>query len=456
MDDREFEALLSRRLHDRFDAAQASDKLRDAVVGSMTGQVIKTSSRTRSMLIALPRYLLAVAAVILVVAIIALGGRGPIGAPGTSPTPLPTGIASATPTASATPAATPTPGPTQPAGTVPPVSTAAWTGLEVHALAGAPEISMLIPWSGGYVGIGQANATAPVTAWTSFDGRTWAAIPDATFGLNAATNVTVDGGTACGTGVLIATVDGSGAGSLWASRDGVIWSHGPRPGGSVVASMTGGLGGAVITTAGGPIIEFTRDCSSWQAVTLSGPSSTQVRAVAAFGDGYVAVGYSGQGTGVRPLAWWSHDGQQWSPATVQKEPGDGFLGLLAGRTGLVAISSQPGFMPGTASFWSSTDGHSWVTSGADPFGRIAAGEGVGGAAGGFIGDGTRLFGYGTKGAGAGPTQYWLSTDGQHWTKLTLTGSGPDSSASYFQAFLVRDGILFSSATGTWFGNPLPK
>ncbi|MHB8399656.1 MAG: hypothetical protein ACYDCI_12110 [Candidatus Limnocylindrales bacterium] len=219
--------------------------------------------------------------------------------------------------------------------------------------------------------------------------------------------------------------------------------------------MAGGRAGAVLAPDGGSRIELTKDCTTWQAVTVPGPAATQVRAVARFGSGYIAVGQSGSGTGSEPMAWWSTDGRTWSSATVPRKSGIGFDRVEVGRLGLVATSQGEG-IPGIRSLWWSHDGHSWAISREDPFGAVAQGEGVGSAAGAFTGDGNRLLAFGTPGQAAGPVEYWLSSDGKGWLRLALTGTTPDSSASYFRVFLMRDGVLFSGASGTWFGDPVAE
>ncbi len=87
----------------------------------------------------------------------------------------------------------------------------------------------------------------------------------------------------------------------------------------------------------------------------------------------------------------------------------------------------------------------------------ASGEGVGDPAGSFTGDGTRLLGWGTQSDSAdSPAEYWISVDGEHWTKLALTGSGPTGLIGSLDAFLMRDGVLLSSDAGTWFGDAVPR
>ncbi len=453
MDESELEARLSRRLHERFDGGVAPRELRDAVYESMTSPNAAGVRRlTRSSLLALPRQLLAAAAVvvIVVIAIVALAGRQDsvgVAQPSATPSAIPSPSGS-------TPPASSTPGPSQPVSTVPPISTAAWSGLNVHQLVGAPAISMIVPWSGGYVAIGQTSTAGPLGAWLSVDGRTWTELPAATFGLDDPTgNTFVVAGTACAAGVLVGTEDASGHDFLWASSDGRTWSHAAAPWGGRV-SMAGGSGGAVATTGSGPAIEFTSDCASWQRVTLAGPSTVQVTAVAAFGHSYVALDASSPDTS-QPHAWWSTDGQHWSAATVQHAPGDEFTQVWAGATGLAAMSHAGG-TPGRETMWTSSDGQAWSISTADPFGVRASGEGVGDPAGSFTGDGTRLLGWGTNGDAVGPAEYWLSSDGQHWTKLAIAGNGPTASVGGLQGFVMRDGVLFSTDSGSWFGDAVTR
>ena len=461
MDERDFEARLSRRLHARFDAGRTPDALRERVAASLDSQSGRTGrmSARRVALVALRRQLVAVAAVVAIVILVTVALLGRLGPSSVGTSPLPTGsaAASATPSATASPPATPapsaTPSPSQPSGTIPPISTTAWTGLDVTSIQAVPQFSTIIPWAGGYVAIGTVDSSGADSGWVSRDGRTWVELLDGTLGLTPGSQGIVDGGAACRSGVIIAAEDPSGTGSLWASTDGAAWTQAPIPGGGTFTGIAGGASGAIAATSGGRAIEVTSDCTSWQRMALAGPATTQVTSVAAFGGGYVAVGFSGGSTTYRPLAWWSSDGRSWSAATVQAKPGDGLSHVLAGATGLIAFSRQPEDVPGTTSFWTSTNGHSWVISGADPFGRIASGEGTGSAAGEFAGDGNRLLGYATTGERVGPTQYWVSSDGSHWTQLGLTGSAPTSHAGYFAAFLMRDGVLFSTDAGNSFGVP---
>ncbi len=354
-----------------------------------------------------------------------------------------------------TPPPSPAPGVSQPVASVPPISTTAWTRLAFVQLAGQPEMSMVVPWSGGYVALGQTDPNGPSRAWTSSDGRTWTELPDPTFGLDDPTNTFVIGGTACGSGVLIVSEDATGRGTLWASQDGRTWNSQPVPGKAFdqvrQAFIAGGPEGVVLASDSGPALEFSPDCQAWQTVSLAGPQTVAISAVAPVAGGFVALDDSSHAPGQQPRAWWSADGLNWTGATVEASAGDDFSSVLVGDNGILA-GSHAGGVPGLESQWTSVDGHAWALSRADPFGLRASGEGTGDPAGWFAGDGTRLIGWGAQAdSGDAPDEYWTSTDAQHWTKLAVGGNGPTGLPGARQVFLMRDGILVSGEAGSWFG-----
>jgi hypothetical protein len=468
MDESELEARLRRRLHQRFDGGRASNGLRDAVIASLSGQPPAARRRlTPGTLFAGSRQLFAVAAiiVIVVVATIAIFGReGSVGSP------LPSASPSATPSTSASPSASPSgsapapasANPTGPEGSVPPISTTAWSGLDLQQLAGAPELAMVVPWSGGYVAITGSSSSAQAGASISRDGRAWVQLPASTFGLDDPThNTFVIGGTACGTGVLIVGADASGNGTLWYSGDGQAWRQEALPGGIISqvrgAFIAGSPAGAVVANESGPAIDVTTDCSSWRRVALPGPTTAQVTAVAVVGTGYVALDDSSQAPASQPRAWWSSDGITWSAATVQAALGHDFSVVWAGSGGLIA-SSHAGGTPGAEALWSSVDGHAWtINPKVDPLGVTVSGAGQGFPAGSLTGDGTRFLAWGSRGDDpAKPTEYLTSSDGTHWTQLAITGDLPTGLPGAYQVLLLRDGILISGDAGTWFGAAVTK
>ncbi len=473
MDERELEARLSRRLHARFDTGAAPAALHDRVTRSLTTANQPAGAGWLARL-TLPRQLATIAAVVAVVALIALTLRftqtpAPV-TPGGSPTPSATTSSSAVPTP--TPAPTPTPSPTGP-----PVSTSAWTGLTVTALtAPMPIQSAVVPWHGGYVAIGAETTNGPDRGWASVDGRSWTELPASVFGFDATSGDTLfNGATACGDRVLVeidhVTPDGVGTVSLWSSSDGTTWTQAPFHNdsrgtlvarGSIAVADTETGGGA----ANGTALLVTTDCVTWQRISLPGPAVAQITDLAVNASGFVAVGWSGDqaSTTAKPLAWYSADGQHWSAAKAPSTSGLGFDNVWAGQSGFLALSVMPGMTPGAEEVWWSADGRSWAPSTTDPFGAIQQGEGVGSPAGSFVSDGSRLLAYGRSGTSpandsAGQNDYYLSSDGVHWTKLDITG--PDATTMLADQYpvptLMRDGVLFSSgSTATdWFGSATP-
>lgn len=459
MDESELEARLRRRLHERFDGGRAPAGLRPAVTASLASRPAGARPRlTTGTLFAGSRQVLAAAAVIVIVAIAAIaifGREASVGAPPPSASPSASPAAPASPSGSA-PVSSPA-SPEQSTPGVPPISAVAWTGLDLQQLAGAPQIDTLVPWSGGYVAIEGSSSSGQVGAWLSRDGRTWAKLPAATFGLDDSThNTFVIGGAACGSGVLIVGEDASGNGTLWSSTDGQAWHPETLPGGTISqvrgSFIAGSAAGAVVANESGPAVDVTTDCSSWRRVALSGPASVKVTAVAAFDAGYVALDNSSPAPGEQPRAWWSSDGSSWSGATVQAAPGADFTIAWAGSSGLVAASHSGG-VPGAEALWTSADGQAWtINDKVDPLGTRLSGEGTGDPAGSLAGDGTRFLAWGSPGDSETlPTEYLASADGTHWTKLRLTGAGPTGLPGAYEVFQVRDGILISGDDGTWFG-----
>lgn len=481
MDERDLETLLSRRLHARFDGAKAPETLRTAVVASLASKTRGTPAHNEKgyAWMSLPRQLLAAAAVVVIVAVIALAGRfGPIGQTGTTPSPSSSPSASATPGTSGQPTVGPSVAPSQPTGSVPPLSTSAWTGLTVTGLTvsnlGGPGN---FRWAGGYLALGPEIGNGPFHAWESPDGRTWAEQPASLLGLDDPTgNTLVNGGTGCGDKVLVeidvTTPEGVGTVSLWSSSDGITWTQAPFHNegyGQLVG--WGSVAIAAVDTGGaapnGMALDVTTDCATWQRVALPGPAVGQITSVSANSGGFVAVGSSGEvgSSASQPLAWWSSDGQHWSAATVPAKIGYGFNQTWAGSGGFLATMTPTGSTPGMDTLWTSTNGHSWALTGSDPLATVHSGEGLGSYAGMFDGDGTRLLAFGAPGGGSGAYQYWVSSDGTHWTQLDLTGPGAAALKTDGEAWaaLMRDGILFvrnkpfpaDQKEPAWFGAATP-
>ncbi len=411
-----------------------------------------------------PAFAAALAAVVVVAVGLGLRPGGFLTSPGASPTATsslqpgsqspgasPSASQSASPSASPSP--TPTPTLALPSGSVPPVSSASWTSLHVVPLVGGPsgQTVSVTTWSGGYLALGQQSDQGPLPAWISHDGRNWVELPAGTFGA-----AIVALAAPCGDSVVVATQSFAGETTVWHSTDGVNWTSSPSDPMRVNrdSDLAGDHTGAVAILNTSPYrIAFSSDGITWQTVSLPGNSSSSVQGVAAFGAGFVAVGEAGT-TPNSPAAWWSADGLHWTAAAVQADPGDAFIDVHAASSGLVAISHD-GYVPGRTTFWTSPDGRSWKVSTADPLGVVGPGVAEGAGANGlFVGDGTRLLGYGIRTAG-GPTEDWISFDGTHWTRLALTGDTAAASGGDVIPFLLRDGVLFSgfgSFPGLWLGS----
>ncbi|MGZ6255817.1 MAG: hypothetical protein ACXWMB_02235 [Candidatus Limnocylindria bacterium] len=459
MDERDLEQRLQARLHARFDGAQAPDRLHQAIDAALRTSPHR-SWWQRHLSAGWPLRLVTVGAAVVAVVVVVIGFTalpgllaGPVGSSSPSPASPSSGVPTSGPSA-------------QPTGAALPLD---WTGLSVSALqTPRPGEGTIVPWAGGYVAIAPETTDGPPRVWSSGDGRSWIERPASTFGFDDPTgNTLFNSATGCGDSVLIETVDGSGAVSLWSSSDASTWTQSAfhndsrgdlvAIGGTAVANVDTG-GGA----ANGMALDVTTDCATWRRVTLPGPAVGQITGLAANGSGFVAVGYSGvqDSGGSQPLAWWSSDGQHWAAASVPTRRGDGFDQVWAGSGGFVALTTQPGRTPGLQALWTSADGHAWAPFAKDPLGTVQQGEGVGSPAGSVIGDGVRLLIYGRPNVSAaddsaGTAQYWISTDAIRWTRLAIAGpEGPAMLADQYPVpALLRDGVLFAGASTTWFGAP---
>ena len=370
---------------------------------------------------------------------------------GTSPTTQPTEV-SASPAASL-------------AGTPPPIT---WTTLTVTEIASPrPTNGAVISWSGGDLAVAPERADGPERVWRSPDGLTWTELPATTLGFDDPTgNTLLNSATRCGDGVLVETVDGAAHVSLWSSPDLVSWTQHPfhnasrgdlaAIGTTAVANVDTGGGSAT-----GMALDVAPDCATWQRVTLPGPRTGQITGLVADAAGFVAVGYAGdvQGTASTPLAWWSKDGMHWSAAVTPATRGEGFEEVWAGNGGFLALSTDHRSF-GVESLWSSPDGHRWFQLANAPLGAIRGSVGAGSPAGSVTGDGTQLLVYGRPGVSpaddsSGTAEYWISTDGTSWTRLTFSGPGATAMLAdqYPVPMLTPTGVLFAGRSTTWFGAP---
>jgi hypothetical protein len=225
---------------------------------------------------------------------------------------------------------------------------------------------------GGFVAVGYVPPDWVPAAWTSSDGLNWPihsmGTTDFTFPVSVAAG-------AAGTAVAVGR-----SGKLpvaWTSTDGIAWEQHPVPrlDGSDVAervtTVVVGEGGYVAGGSAGPELldRHARfwtsvDGVEWQAVSDDPVAfaNTEVRAITAFGDDFVAVGVVG--TAQEPsaaVAWTSADGSSWTrvddPSFV-----DGIAVALtpAPFGGLVAVGSDLDRREAVA--WTSPDGRRWTRS----------------------------------------------------------------------------------------------
>jgi hypothetical protein len=350
----------------------------------------------------------------------------------------------------AQPSTEPTPLPSL-SGTVPPASTAAWSSLTVRPLSDGPTgATSVASWPGGYLAVRDADASsATPMAWVSRDGASWLRLPQAGFG-----NATRLMAGRCRDQVLVVAGDAAGVTSIWRSGDGLAWHLTTAPNLQVKqGALSGNARGAIAITSEGQIASTT-DCASWQTVDLTNGPDVELGPIAASDGTYFVSGcapLADRGAGAdatsAPTSWWSTDGQQWHAAAGASC----LTGLSAGGQGFVT-ETRPQATPGTVEFLGSADGRNWSAYD-DPLGYWSGGEGSGSANGGFLGDGTRILGYGT------PIQsqvlgYWTSLDGRHWTELHLSGDTSGFSDNVTPV-LLRNGILFLGPQGTWFGAAAP-
>src|SRR5690606_32233100 len=118
-----------------------------------------------------------------------------------------------------------------------------------------------------------------------------------------------------------------------------------------------------------PRLWFSPDGEQWEAVDggADGPfnemGTETLRAITAYGDGFVAVGSRKQGSDQDGVAWFSPDGRTWEIVAAEQFGGPGRQALLSvAATGgeLVAGGYRvDGGDRGKPVVWRSTDGRTW-------------------------------------------------------------------------------------------------
>ena len=303
-------------------------------------------------------------------------------APTPSQTPSPSASRSATSSAS------PGPSPTQP-----PVLGVDWGNPDLIGGAFGAGIRSVAGGPAGVVAVGSVIVNGRTTgqAWFSSDGRAWSvAEPEASFAGAPILDVVAgsDGFVAVGYEIEPAVAENQTTGTrralTWTSADGRRWARGEA----------------------GPDLE-----------------DAALRLVVATGEGFIAVGTdaaTGDPASCRPtLTFASTDGISWARLPADPDMACEFITALAAvGDGLIAIATSSRDGSRVVSAWASEDGSGWT--GIDGFapGWESASDIAAGPNGVVV--------LGKPGAGGSPTGVRFSVDGDHWEE----GSGDPVVSSY--------------------------
>jgi hypothetical protein len=254
----------------------------------------------------------------------------------------------------------------------------------------------------------------------------------------------------------------------WTSTDGRTWTHATTLPVDALSSPTGsaalvaaGADGLVVATSGLAARYATASDGSHWALSPRNtfPADFALDDLKGTSTGYVAIGAWMRGGLTRAAAMWSADGRQW-PKTPTLLPtsalGSGrpafsnAVTLTVGDHGMIAVGI--GDSPGAALWWRSLDGRHWQPLRTfPPLGATTCGGANCGLQpnGTLIGDGHRLVAV----RGGSDAAAFVSTDGQRWTALALSGDIPSAQA---QAVLLPGGVVVSDGTTTWFGQTVSR
>ena len=165
--------------------------------------------------------------------------------------------------------------------------------------------------------------------------------------------------------------------------------------------------------------------------------------------GYVAIGASIRGGSVRAAALWSADGRHWpktptllpnSPSGSEESAFSNAVTLMVGDHGMIAVGI--GEPAGAAVWWRSLDGRHWQPLETfRPSGRRRA-EARTATCSRTRRSSPTVIGS-SRSRGGSDAAALVSTDGQRWTPLRLSGDIPSGQA---QAVLLPGGVLVSDGT----------
>jgi hypothetical protein len=305
-------------------------------------------------------------------------------------------------------------------------SASAYTGTHpILRIPGQATISDVVAVSGGgFAAVGYEPPDWIPAAWTSPDGADWSIHAMGTTGFTFPVALS-----AGGDGTLVAVGRAGQAPVAWTSLDGLAWQRHSVPAlgdGDVAERMTTIVStphGYLAGGSAGPEL-FERHARFWTSVDGSDwqpapddPAAfdnAEVRAIAPFGDGLVAVGVVGkvqQPTGA--VAWTSADGHSWTRVDDPSFVGGVAVAITtAPFGGLVAVGSDLDRREAVA--WTSPDGHHWTRAPGEPSRQWPGGYAwmtdiV------SIGDAVIAIGE-DQGLQRGTATSWVSRDGMRWDR----------------------------------------
>jgi hypothetical protein len=360
--------------------------------------------------------------------------------------------------------------------TAPPPGSETWAGLEWQRLAPDDPLRIVrteVTSGETSVAIGDIEGTTSTTVWASTDRTHWQPLSSGT-SASLASGLTVIGlATLAGRFVAVTAMNDYLYRYLppvetWTSTDGRRWTHATTMPVDALSSSTGsaplvaaGPDGLVVATSGLAAHYATAsDGSHWDVSPRNTfPADFALDDLKGTSTGYVAVGAWMRGGSVRAAALWSADGRQWPktpillPDSASSSEGSAVssaVTLMVGDHGMIAVGI--GGSPGTALWWQSLDGRHWQPlQTIPPLDATTCGDANCGLQpnGTLIADGHRLI---AVRSGSDATAL-VSTDGQRWTALALSGDIPSAQA---QAVLLPGGVLVSDGKTTWFGQAVSR
>ncbi|MFN8631783.1 MAG: hypothetical protein U0838_16145 [Chloroflexota bacterium] len=363
----------------------------------------------------------------------------PPGAVTPAPSAVPSPTATASPSEAASPGSTASPGPSP---------------LAVTKASGLPgPIGQATHYAGGVFATvldGDLNATL----WSSTDGLAWRHADGVERLLGNLTGVPIVQAAPCGDGLLVLATHADGTARIVFTKDLVTANTTDfnGEGASSVVGVAGGADGAIAWTEGGKVFvaPSCKDLGSPSLVSTEAP--VHVTGAGILKGRYVAVGWTGPEGSEVAAAWWSDDGRQWTPATVDNAVGNGFITApVFGSHGALSVVAAPGATGGTSRFAGTTDGTAWAST-QSPLGEVTGEAGAGSDAGLLAGDGSRLLAYGAPGDNAaGARQFWLSDGSGVWRKAAMTGSKADLAAlnAGGLVYVLPEGLLLAGDNETY-------